>query len=156
MRPCGWNRVALRVLNKYDGGDSWLGTGSGAWPVSYHGYKMDGSNGIILTHRENRADEPGFLDAAAASITTGDTRGRGVYSSQDINIAEMFCKKFNSSVDGKMYKVVLQNRINPEKMEKCQRDGYWLVYVPKGSSDMQTRAIVLESLRPYGMLLKQV
>ncbi|XP_071764187.1 uncharacterized protein LOC139918667 [Centroberyx gerrardi] len=154
VRPCGWNRIALRVLNKYDGGDGWLGTGSGAWPVSYHGHNMDGS--VILTHKEDSADEPGFLDAAAASITTSETRGRGVYSTADVKIAEKFCKTFKSRVDGKTYKVVLQNRINPEKRKECQREDYWLVYVPEGSNDVQTRTIVQDSLRPYGLLLKQV
>ncbi|XP_029918952.1 uncharacterized protein LOC115367385 [Myripristis murdjan] len=156
LRPCGWNRVALRVLNKYDGGDGWLGTGSDAWPVSYHGHGMDGSLGIIVTHKADCVDEPGFLDAAAASITIPQTKGRGVYSTRDVCIAEKFCKKFKSKVDGKTYKVVLQSRINPNKRKECQRENYWLIYVPEGSNDIQTRAIVQESLRPYGLLLKQV
>ncbi|KAM4630177.1 uncharacterized protein ACJ7VT_022885 [Polymixia lowei] len=156
VRPCGWNRVALQVLKRYDGGDAWLGTGSSAWPVSYHGHNMDGSHGIILTHKDDSADAPGFLDAAAEAVVTGDTRGRGVYSTSDVKTAEKYCKRFRSQVDGKTYMVVLQNRINPEKRRQCQREGYWLVYVPDGTTDIQTRAIVQESLRPYGLLLKQV
>ncbi|KAK2920615.1 uncharacterized protein [Channa argus] len=156
VRPCGWNRIALRVLQRYDDGDSWLGTGENAWPVSYHGQTMDGSFGIILTHSGSPSDEPKFLDVAAASLTTSETRGRGVYSTAHITMAEKYCKTFKSRVDGKKYKVVLQNRINPEKRTKCQRDGVWLVYIPEGCNDIQTRAIVQESIRPYGLLLKQV
>lgn len=155
VRPCGWNRVALRVVQKYDGGDGWLGTGKDAWPVSYHGHSMDGSLGIILTHEGNPKDEPEFLDAAAASVVAEDTRGRGVYSTPDVQTAEKHCKKFKSKVDGKTYKVVLQNRINPDKRVKCQREDVWLVYVPEGRNDIQTRAIVQESIRPYGLLLKE-
>lgn len=155
IRPCGWNRVALRVMQKYDGGDVWLGTGTDAWPVSYHGQNMDGSLGIILTHGGSPNDEPKFLDAAAASLVTGETRGRGVYSTPDIKMAEKYCKKFKSKVDGKTYKVVLQNRINPEKRQKCQREDIWLVYIPKEYNDVQTRVIVQESIRPYGLLLMQ-
>ncbi|XP_029299396.1 uncharacterized protein LOC115015908 [Cottoperca gobio] len=155
IRPCGWNRVALRVTQKYDDGDIWLGTGKDAWPVSYHGQNMDGSLGIILTRGGSLEDEPKFLDAAAAHVITGETRGRGVYSTPDIKMAEKYCKRFKSKVDGKTYKVVLQNRINPEKRVKCQREDIWLVYVPKGCSDVQTRAIVQESIRPYGLLLMQ-
>ncbi|CAK6981572.1 uncharacterized protein LOC128374358 [Scomber scombrus] len=155
VRPCGWSRVALRVQQKYDGGDGWLGTGKDAWPVSYHGHNMDGS--LILTRgADPKDDEPTFLDAAAASIVTGETRGRGVYSTPDVKMAQMYCKKFKSKVDEKTYEVVLQNRINPEKRTKCQREDVWLVYVPQGCNDVQTRAIVQESIRPYGLLLKQV
>ncbi|KAM9340703.1 uncharacterized protein ABDE67_016447 [Symphorus nematophorus] len=155
VRPCGWNRAALRVAQKYDGGDGWLGTGKDAWPVSYNGHNMDGSLGIILTHGGSPSDDPKFLDAAAASLVTGETRGRGVYSTPDIKMAEKYCKKFKSKVDGKMYKVVLQNRINPEKRKKCQREDIWLVYVPQGYSDVQMRALVQESIRPYGLLLQK-
>ncbi|XP_069372702.1 uncharacterized protein [Paralichthys olivaceus] len=156
VRPCGWSRVALRVSRKYDGNDRWLGTGKDAWPVSYHAHNMDGSLGIILTHDGIPENEPGFLDAAAASLTTGDTKGRGAYSTPDIKMAEKYCKVFKSKVDGKTYKVVLQNRINPEKRKKCQREDVWLVYVPEGSNPVQTTAIVQESIRPYGLLLKQL
>lgn len=155
-RPCGWNRVALRVKQRYDGGDTWLGTGKDAWPVSYQGRNMDGSLGIILTRAESTSDQPEFLEAAAASLVTAETRGRGIYSTPDIKMAEKYCRKFKSKVDGKTYKVVLQNRINPEKRKKCQREDVWLVYVPEGSSDVQTRVIVQESIRPYGLLLRPV
>lgn len=151
IRPCGWDRAALRVVQRYDGGDHWLGTGKDAWPVSYNGHNMDGS--IILTHGGSPSDEPRFLDAAAASLVTTETRGRGVYSTPDIKVADKYCKRFKSKADGKMYKVVLQNRINPEKRTKCQREDVWLVYIPQGHNDVQTRALVQESIRPYGLLL---
>ncbi|KAM9383939.1 uncharacterized protein KZ484_005872 [Pholidichthys leucotaenia] len=156
FRPCGWNRLALRVLDKYDDSDAWLGTGKDAWPVSYSLHNMDGSLGIILTHSGNPDDRPKFLDAAAESVVRTETRGRGAYSTSDIKIAESYCKSFKSKVDGKMYKVVLQNRINPQKRRKCQRENIWLVYIPENYSDIQTRALVQESIRPYGLLLKQV
>ncbi|KAM6974992.1 uncharacterized protein LKV04_016462 [Tautogolabrus adspersus] len=156
FRPCGWNRVALQVTKRYDGGDGWLGTGKDAWPVSYHGHNMDGSLGVIWTRGGTPTDDPEFLDVAAASLVQGETKGRGVYSTPDIKMAEKYCKKFKSKVDGKMYEVVLQNRINPSKRQKCQREDVWLVYVPEGFNDVQTRGIVQESMRPYGLLLKQV
>lgn len=145
--------MALRVLQKYSDGDSWLGTGKDAWPVSYHGKTMDGS--IILSHDGKPDDEPRFLDACAAAVVRVETRGRGVYSTPDIKMAEKFCKTFTSKVDGKKYKVVLQNRINPKNRKECNRKNVWLVYIPEGHNDVQTRAIVQESIRPYGLLLKQ-
>lgn len=155
VRPCGWNRVALRVTQKYDGEDTWLGTGTNAWPVSYNGHNMDGSLGIILTHSGSPLHETAFLEAAATALVKGETRGRGVYSTPDVKLAEKYCRKFKSKVDGKTYKVLLQNRINPKKRVKCQREDVWVVYVPEGSSDVQTRVVVQESIRPYGLLLQQ-
>ena len=102
---------------------------------------MDGSLGVILTRSGRTDDEPDFLDAAAASLVVGETRGRGVYSTPDIKMARKYCKRFKSKVDGKTYQVVLQNRINPEKRRMCQRKDVWLVYVPEGYNDVQTRAI---------------
>ncbi|GAA6232599.1 uncharacterized protein LOC108891260 [Lates japonicus] len=154
FRPCGWNRVALRVMQKYDGGDHWLGTGKDAWPVSYHGQNMDGSLGIIVTHKG--CPDNKLLDAAAASLVAGETRGRGVYSTPDIKMAEKYCKRFKSKVDGNTYKVLLQNRINPEERKECQRENVWVVYIPEGHNDVQTRAIVQKSIRPYGLLLRKV
>ncbi|TNN54227.1 hypothetical protein EYF80_035589 [Liparis tanakae] len=155
-RPCGWRRLGLRVTERYEGGAAWLGEGAESWPVSYHGHNMDGSLGVILTRGEGAGgEEPGFLDAAAASLLSGGTRGRGVYSTADLATAERHCRTFRSQVDGKTYKVVLQNRINPEKRRRCQRDGVWLVYVPTENQDLQTRALVQEAIRPYGLLLKE-
>lgn len=122
--------------------------------MSYHGYNMDGS--LILSHEGKPDDAPSFLDAGAACVVKPATRGKGLYSTPDIKMAEMYCKSFKSKVDGKTYKVVLQNRINPEKRQMCQRENIWVVYVPEGSTDIKTRAIVQESIRPYGLLLKQV
>lgn len=158
LRPCGWRRVALQVCQKYDdGSDVWLGTGSQAWPVSYQGYDMDGSLGVILTRRESENHgEDSFLEAAAQSLVTDDKKlGRGIYSTPDVNLAEKYCKTFKSKKDGKKYKVLLQNRINPKNRKTCQRENVWLVYVPEKCSDVQTRALVQESVRPYGLLLKQ-
>ncbi|XP_072226883.1 uncharacterized protein [Leuresthes tenuis] len=156
VRPCGWNRVALRVTNKYDDGDQWLGTGNDAWPVSYQGHKMDGSPGIILARDGNPDDEPNFLEACVEHLVNEKTRGNGVYSTPNIKMAEKYCKTFKSKVDGMMYKVLLQNRINPERREKCQREDVWVVYIPEGTNNIQTKAIVQESIRPYGLLLKHV
>ncbi|KAM6959258.1 uncharacterized protein FYW47_010689 [Aplochiton taeniatus] len=152
LRPCGWNRVALKVLKRYQDGDGWLGTGSNAWPVSYHGPAMDGSHGVIWTLDQDTAEEV----VAEGGSGSNTTRGRGVYSTSDVAIAERFSKSFRSKVDGKMYKVVLQNRIKPEKRQKCRRENIWLVYVPEDSNILQEKAIVEASLRPYGLLLKQV
>lgn len=158
VRPCGWNRKALRVTGRYDDGDGWLGTGQSAWPVSYSGHYMDGSLGVILTRRADGGEdeEPQFLEAAASHLQSGKTRGRGVYSTPDVRLAERFCCRFRSKVDGAMYAVLLQNRVQPKQRQRCQREGVWLLYIPEDSSELQARLVVQAAVRPYGILLKKL
>ncbi|XP_062246681.1 uncharacterized protein LOC133955712 [Platichthys flesus] len=146
-RPCGWYRFGLKVLDKYPG-TTWLGTtyrgtqsSPGEWPVSYHGTSKTGAEGIIGDHYE-----PG----------PGQAYGRGIYSTPDIGVANQYAKTFTSSKNGKTYKVVLQNRINPEYRKKYVNDLYWLVPIPKGKSEDEEQEMVERAIRPYGLLLKEV
>lgn len=150
-RPCGWFRFALKVLNKYPDGNAWLGTGgwrndsvSGEWPVSYHGTGREGQNQFTVPR------EPQEF---------------GIFCTPDINLAEQdgeLHKEFTSK-DGKSYRVIMQNRINPEHRVK-RSDSLWLVRIPlevHALSDQKKRKeemkkIVDKSIRPYGILLKQM
>ncbi|XP_051246431.1 aspartate and glycine-rich protein-like [Dicentrarchus labrax] len=142
--------MALRVKGKYPDGDTWLGPDGwrshsvpGEWPVSYHGTSLDGAKGIIRSH-----------------YSAGDRAmyGRGIYSTPDIHVAEReeYAKTFTSESTGKSYKVILQNRINPEKREICQRDDYWLIPVHEGTSAKEEKKIMESSIRPYGILIKKL
>ncbi|XP_068075038.2 uncharacterized protein [Danio rerio] len=150
MRPYGWMRFALKVRNKYPDGNAWLGTGGwrnrsapGEWPVSYHGTDLKGAEGIIQSHYK-AGDREAY--------------GRGIYSSPDINVADGYAttKKFTSQNNGKTYKVIMQNRINPQKREITIKKNFWLVPIPKGTSAEKEREIVESTIRPYGLLLKEV
>ncbi|XP_070686093.1 uncharacterized protein [Pempheris klunzingeri] len=146
-RPCGWYRFAIKVLNKYDE-NAWLGTRyrstesvPGEWPVSFHGTSDNGAQGIISDHYK-----PG----------PGQVYGRGIYSTPFISEADKYAKTFKSPTTGKKYKVVLQNRINPQYREKHNYDKYYLVRIPKGTSDEDEQKMVERAIRPYGLLLKEV
>ncbi|XP_073708640.1 uncharacterized protein [Garra rufa] len=147
-RPCGWYRFALKVLNKYPDGNTWLGTDgwrshsmAGEWPVSYHGTSVEGATGIIKSHY---------------TAGPGQLYGRGIYSTYDIDQASGYSREFTSKKNGKKYRVLLQNRINPEKRKVCDRPDYWLIEVPEGTSPAVEKEIVEKSIRPYGILLKEV
>lgn len=149
-RPYGWKRFALKVLDKYDDGNAWLGSPGyrtesdpREWPVSYHGTSLGGAKGIISTHYI-----PG----------SGQVYGRGVYSTPDVDVAEShgYAKEFVSKKNGKTYKVCLQNRINPQVRKITDRREYWLVPVPHGTPPSQERDIVMGAIRPYNLLLKEV
>lgn len=146
-RPCGWKRIALKVLDKY-GDNTWLGPNGirtysypGEWPVSYHGTSEDGAKGIIQSHYK-----------------VGDRQlyGRGIYSTPDLSQASGYARDFVSKTNGKTYRMVLQNRINPAQRKICKRVDYWLVPVNDGTSEEEERRIVESSIRPYGILLKEM
>ncbi|KAI5101745.1 hypothetical protein C0J45_8948 [Silurus meridionalis] len=151
FRPCGWFRFALKVLDKYADGNTWLGPGGwrhqsvdGEWPVSYHGTGRQGQNQI------SGLREPQEF---------------GIFSTPDIKLAEQdgeLHKEFTSKT-GKSYRVIMQNRINPEHRLK-KSDSLWLVRIPLevyALTDTKNRKeemkkIVDQSIRPYGILLKEM
>ncbi|KAL0190464.1 hypothetical protein M9458_013162 [Cirrhinus mrigala] len=147
-RPCGWYRFALKVLDKYPDGNAWLGKDgwrsysvAGEWPVSYHGTSIEGARGIIKSHYKAGPRE---------------LYGRGIYSTYDIEQASGYSREFTSKKNGKKYRVLMQNRINPVMRTVCDRKDYWLIEVPEGSSPTVEKEIVEKSIRPYGILLKEV
>ena len=88
-RPYGWKKIALKVKGKYED-DVWLGelgprrhSSPGEWAVSYHGVSKLRVKGIA---------------------------SRGHYSTPDIEVAKGYALKFEFK--GKMYLMVLQNRVN--------------------------------------------
>ncbi|KAL0190463.1 hypothetical protein M9458_013161 [Cirrhinus mrigala] len=145
-RPCGWYRIALKVLDKYPDGNAWLGvdgwrshTVAGEWPVSYHGTSIEGATGIVRSHYKAGPREQ---------------YGRGIYSTSDIDLASGYSKIFTSKKNGRRYRVLMQNRINPAMRKMCDRQ--WLIEIPEGTSPAREKEIVERSIRPYGILLKQV
>ncbi|KAI7790941.1 hypothetical protein IRJ41_005153 [Triplophysa rosa] len=149
-RPYGWKRFALKVRDKYPDGKAWLGTGGwrnkstpNEWPVSYHGTSLEGAEGVVKTHYKAGDRE---------------VHGRGIYSTPDIKVADGYArsKQFTSQKNGKTYKVIMQKRIHPEKRTFTEEKDYWLVPIPAGSSPAKEKEIVESSIRPYGILLKEV
>ncbi|GES81378.1 hypothetical protein RCL_jg11989.t1 [Rhizophagus clarus] len=141
-RPCGWNRIALNVLNKYPN-NSWLGVGGkrryatdsvrDEWPVSYHGTAKYNCNSI--------ADD-GYLLSKGKRFMFG----HGIYSTPDINIASKYATKF--TYEDKNYKVVFQNRVNPNNLVKVTKEenGVGEYWISPNSED----------LRPYGICIKRI
>ncbi|KAL1250706.1 hypothetical protein QQF64_018502 [Cirrhinus molitorella] len=147
-RPCGWKRIAVKVLDKYPDGNAWLGTDGwrsysvdGEWPVSYHGTSMNSAKAIIESHYI-----PG----------SGQVYGRGIYSTYDIKETVCYSQKVTCKETGKTYNVLLQNRINPKMRKVCAKKEYWLIEIPNGTPRDKETEIVEKSIRPYGILFKEV
>ena len=115
IRPCGWYRFALKVNGKYKD-DLWLSgrkasknsSADGEWPVSYHGTSLD--NGLSIA-------EEGL------KLTKGQLFkfGCGIYSTPDIKVAFLYAE-MTVTLKEKKYKVVLQNRVNSENLEKISKE----------------------------------
>ena len=99
-RPCGWKRIALKVTGQYED-DDWFGCFGlpGEWPVSYHGTRKSGAEGIAKTGYDE-------------SKLQRELHGKGHYSTPDINVAanELYAKPF--PFGDKKYQAVMQNRVN--------------------------------------------
>ncbi|CAG8594606.1 8268_t:CDS:2 [Funneliformis caledonium] len=126
-RPCGWMRIALNVLNKYENND-WLGAGVRIHIMSPHNCKSIAEEGYDLCKGKRFAF------------------GHGIYSTPDIEVAAIYATDFIH--EGHRYKVVFQNRVNPNNlvrvtMEKTSVGEFWIS--PSGSD-----------IRPYviSMVLK--
>ncbi|XP_067252973.1 uncharacterized protein [Chanodichthys erythropterus] len=152
IRPFGWKRIALKVLDKYPDGNAWLGTDGwrshsvdGEWPVSYHGTSMFSAKSIIESNYKAGSRE---------------RFGRGIYSTSDNNEAAEYSEIFTCEETGKRYKVLLQNRIHPKMRKMCSRQesdsNYWLIGIPLDTNHGEEKAIVENAIRPYGILLKEV
>ena len=135
-RPCGWDRKALKVLNRYRS-NVWLGTGGmrtesseGEWPVSYHGTGK-GPRGNIA--------QEGNLQIQGRQFPFN----RGIFTTPLADIAARFAPTFEYK--GEMYQVIFQNRVNPSNLQiiKCDGAEYWV-------SPRQ------EDVRPYGICCKKV
>ncbi len=150
-RPYGWYRFALKVHGdpKYGGDDSWLGPKGirtdgvkGEWPVSYHGTK-DSSKGSII--------KEGFKAGPR------EVHGKGVYSTPSLAVAEDYAAEYTHK--GHQYKVIFQNRVNPEgdRLTIIKAKGTRHAGTPNGDywiSHKQDPAKKVYDIRPYGVLIR--
>ena len=138
-RPCGWNRIALKVKGKYED-DVWLGAAGsrrhsspGEWAVSYHGTGKLGIKGIA---------ESGY----DSSKLRRELYGKGIYSTPDIEVAKGYAQKFG--FQGKSYLMVFQNRVNLANS----------TIIPKERTGAGAEYFVTplqDNIRPYGICIKE-
>ena len=143
-RPYGWKRIAIKVVGRY-GDDQWLGPNGirtdqarGEWPVSYHGTNM-GSAKMIL--KEGYKPGPRSL------------YGKGIYTSPSLEMVErLYAQEFTHK--GKTYKMVLQNRVNPD-----QQNGHLEIIRSSQTgvgADYWLSPACGDDVRPYGILILEV
>jgi ubiquitin len=112
-RPCGWKRIALKVLGKYEN-DDWLGSNDdkSVWPVAYHGTNLDGLKGICLN---------GFDLSKLKRFKFG----KGHYTTPYIEIAKSFATEIRINDQRIIY--IIQSRVDPRKIIKRNDQRYWIL-----------------------------
>lgn len=144
-RQYGWNRLAVKVLGKYEN-DAWLGPDGirtradpAEWPVSYHGTNSKNAKLIL---------KQGYKPGPRMKF------GKGIYTSPSLEMVErLYAQEFTH--DGKTYKIALQNRVNPD-----QKNGR-LEIVPasktrQGADYWLSPCSHENDVRPYGILIREV
>jgi len=143
IRPCGWFRLALHVLGKYED-DVWLGpkgtraeSTAGEWPVSYHG------TGKI--NQRNIAEYGYELCKTHSGETLPKLIARKMYTTPDPALAAKFAHTFE--FNGAYYEVIIQNRVNPKRV---------VLSVPKetGGTDIFWVSSEESDIRPYGICIR--
>jgi hypothetical protein len=142
LRPCGWQRYALKVKGKYPD-DIWLkgkyrrsdqySSAEGEWAVSYHGTSYH--NGLSIA-------EEGF------KLSKGKRHkfGHGIYTTPDIKVASRFADIIQ--YNGKIYKIVMQVRVNPKHLQiVCKAEtGVGEFWISPSEDDV----------RPYGFCIREI
>ena len=138
-RPCGSYRIALKVKDKFDTDNVWLGMKGdepSEWPVSYHG---------TAQHNALSIAEEGFQLSKGKRFLFG----KGIYSTPELAVAKHYASSF--AHEGTSYKCIIQNRVNPKYLKvipKAQNGigTYWL-----SAADVYVNET--EFIRPYGVCL---
>lgn len=147
-RPYGWKRLAIKVVGKYEN-DEWLGPNgirteqaSGEWPVSYHGTDI---------MRANQIAKMGFKLGPRALYD------KGIYTSPSLEMVEkLYAQEF--AHEGKSYKIVLQNRVNPNRLQviPASQTGvgadYWL---SQSGGDVRAYGVLIREVQKANVSLKE-
>jgi hypothetical protein len=136
-RPCGWYRKAIKVLGTYEN-SVWLGTGTDAWPVAYHGTATANALSILrnglIAGGSNGIDEVG---------SNGAVHGVGIYLSPDPLYSSHRNYARLLTVDDRQYQIMFQVRVKPDPDSLAKHKvNIW-------------RCINSQHVRPYGILFKE-
>ena len=119
IHPVGWIGLALKIKDKYDKSNEWIGKegSKGEWAVAYHGVGKGNQFGKILNILNNGL-KPGpnqfySYHLNANSLCRKIYCGNGVYFASEINIAENYAEKFKLGGFQKDIKFVIMARVNP-------------------------------------------
>ena len=119
FHPVGWIGLALKIKDKYDKSNEWIGKegAKGEWAVAYHGVGKGNQFEKILNILNNGL-KPGpnqFYSYHLNANTLCRKRycGNGVYFAQEVSIAENYAEIFKLGGYNEGIKFVIMARVNP-------------------------------------------
>lgn len=138
--PFGWIGMALKIKQRYDKDDIWLGKENkeGEWPVAYYGV---GKSNNVLKDLLSILNES-FKDFSEISKTNKET-GKKIHLFKKINDAEKQAEKIRFGDSNLKIKFVFMTRVNPSKLKEF--DSF-----PSNFKLNRT----YEEVRPYRLLYK--
>ncbi len=151
--PLGWIGIGLRVLDKYDNNNDWIGHSNspGEWCVAYHGVGR-GKTSEEVKHITGIIPKTTFKAGENQVHSTheninkpGNKVGDGVYITPNIETACAYSGY--SEINGSFYSTALMVRVKPDAIRQCNCDwakDYWVV---NGTTD---------EIRPYRILYKKI
>ena len=83
----------------------------------------------------------------------GDAHGKGIYSSPSLEMVERYYAK-EFELEGKRYKIALQNRVNPD--QGAGRLEITAASVTGTGADYWLSPAYNDDVRPYGILIREV
>lgn len=153
--PKGWVGYGLKVIDKYDINNIWLGMSNieGEWWVAYHGAARGRKSNDVKNITKNIV-ENGFKrgqhqacenDKNINNLSNKDHPrvGKGVYLSDKIAEAEGYAGKVE--IENKEYKIAFMCRVCPNKVRISYIEEHYFVVDPNN-----------DCVRPYRILLKEI
>ena len=138
--PFGWIGMALKITQRYDKDDIWLGKENkeGEWPVAYHGV---GKGNNVLKDLLSILNES-FKDFSEISKKNKET-GKKIQLFKKINDAEKQAEKIKFGDSNLKIQFIFMTRVNPVKLKEF--DSF-----PSNFKMNRT----YEEVRPYRLLYK--
>ena len=148
--PYGWIGIGLKVKDKYDKDNIWLGKENkkGEWAVGYHGVgKGNVFKKILNIMAYNLKEGPGQLYKDQLNVAKNKDEycncGEGVYLSPNIEEAEKYADLTSLGWTNSKFKFVFMIRVNTKKIRSP--GGYPVDWILNGND---------EEIRPYRLLIK--
>ena len=119
FHPVGWIGLALKIKDKYDKSNEWIGKEGkkGEWAVAYHGVGKGNQFEKILNILNNGL-KPGpnqfySYHLNANTLCRKIYCGKGVYFAQEVSVAENYAEIFKLGGYNEGIKFVIMARVNP-------------------------------------------
>ena len=153
--PIGWIGIGLRVWDRYDGENNWIGHNNNPeeWCVAYHGVACEESSdnvkkiiGLIYKNgfKAGRRQAHSYCNDINHP---GNKVGIGIACSPSIRCAEMYAGI--STINGIKYKTVIMVRVKPSAIRCCN------CFNINNVNDCDNWIVNSDEIRPYRIIYKK-